>query len=223
MEQDDPESIRQLLRGLAVFDTDLPPFEPEAAPPDPVALFVEWLSGAIAAGVREPHAMTAATVGADGCPSARVLICKDVLADGTWCFASGADSRKGREVAATPFAALCFYWREQGRQIRVQGPVVPADPQRSIADFLARSPASRAEALVGRQSEVLRSAEDLAEAADHALELVRDDPQKVAPGWTLYGVRAREVEFWQADRDRRHTRLRYTRTEEAWARELLWP
>lgn len=223
----DQMPVRELLRSLKVFDVDLPPFDTAAAPREPVELFLEWLSVAVEAVVREPHAMTVSTDDVAGRPSSRVLICKDVLPDGTWCFASGADSRKGRELAATPFSALCFHWREQGRQIRVQGPVVPAEPERSIADFLARPLTSRAEALVGRQSEVLRHSDDVADAVDHALALLHDDPEKVAPGWTLYGVRAQEVEFWQADRDRRHTRLCYTRDEgegeNAWARSLLWP
>jgi pyridoxamine 5'-phosphate oxidase len=217
--------VRDLLRGLAVFDTELPSFDPGSAPGEPVALFVDWLTEAIEAAVREPHAMTVSTADGDGRPSSRVLICKDVLPDGTWCFASSSGSRKGLELASTPFAALCFHWREQGRQIRVQGPTVPATPERSTADFLARPLASRAEALVGRQSEVLRDPGELADAIEHALTLLREDPAKVAPGWTLYGVRAEEVEFWQADRDRRHTRVRYSRGpgEEGWTRELLWP
>lgn len=227
MPDDQETTVRDLLRGLAVFDTELPTFDPAAAPEEPVALFVEWLSGAIEAAVREPHAMTVSTVDGDGRPSSRVLICKDVLPDGTWCFASSSGSRKGRELAQAPFAALCFHWREQGRQIRVQGPAVPAAPDRSVADFLARPLASRAEALVGRQSEVLRHPDDVADAVENALALLREDPQKVAPSWVLYGVRAQEVEFWQADRGRRHTRLRYTRGggggENAWARDLLWP
>jgi pyridoxamine 5'-phosphate oxidase len=225
VETKNQNAVRELLRGLAVFDTELPRFDPAEAPPEPVALFVAWLGAAIEAGVREPHTMTVATADGAGRPSARVLICKDVLPDGTWCFASGADSRKGRELAQTPFAALCFHWRESGRQIRVQGPTVPAAPEASAADFLARPLAGRAEALAGHQSEPLRRPEDLAEAVDHAIGLLNQDPQKVAPAWTLYGVRADEVEFWQADRDRRHIRLRYRRgrPDGAWTRELLWP
>jgi pyridoxamine 5'-phosphate oxidase len=218
-------SIRELLRGLAVFDTELPQFDPGTVPDGPTALFVEWLMGAIDAGVREPHAMTVSTVDDARRPSLRVLICKDVLPDGVWCFAANSDGRKGVELAATPYAALCFHWREQGRQIRVQGPVVPAAPEHSIADFLARPFSSRAQALIGRQSEILHHPDEVREAAEHARALLRDDPEKVAPPWTLYGVHAREVEFWQADRDRLHTRVRYLRTSEenVWTHDLLWP
>lgn len=216
-------SIRDLLRGLAVFDTELPGFDVDAAPSDPVALFVEWLTSAVEAGVREPHAMSLATADSRGRPSSRVLICKDLAADGTWYFATSAGSRKGRELAATPYAALCFHWPEQGRQIRVRGTAVPADAERGAADFLARSPGARADALTGRQSQVLDHPSDLEAALRAAQARIEADPGVVAPGWTVYGVRAEEVEFWQADRDRRHTRLRYTREEGAWTRHRLWP
>lgn len=133
--------IRDLLRRLSVFDTDLPGL----APADPVTLFTEWLAAAVTAGIPEPHAMSLATADADGRPSSRVLICKDVEPQGCWFFASSSTSRKGRELAAQPHAALGFYWPGQGRQIRIRGRVTPASPERSAADFLARpAPASRA-------------------------------------------------------------------------------
>ncbi|WP_432933942.1 pyridoxine/pyridoxamine 5'-phosphate oxidase [Microbispora sp. CA-135349] len=216
-------SIRDLLRNLAVFDTELPEFDVDAAPSDPVALFVEWLTSAVKAGVREPHAMSLATADAAGRPSSRMLICKDLDADGTWFFATSAGSRKGRELAGNPYAALCFHWPEQGRQVRVRGVVVPAGAERSAADFLARSPGARADALTGRQSQVLDDPSALDDALRAAHAEIEADPGAVAPGWTLYGVRAGDVEFWQADRDRRHTRLRYTRQESGWARHRLWP
>jgi len=216
-------SIRELLRGLPVFDTELPEFDVDAAPSDPVALFMEWLTSAIEAGVREPHAMSLATADAGGRPSSRVLLCKDLDADGTWYFATSANSRKGRELAVTPYAAVCFYWPEQGRQIRVRGTVAPADAERSAADFLARSPGARADALIGRQSRVLDKPSDLDDALRAAHARIEADPGVVAPDWTLYGIRGEEVEFWQADRERRHTRLRYLREDTTWARHRLWP
>src|SRR6201996_2398067 len=148
-------SVRDLLRGLLFFASDLPDFQPDQAPDDPVALFTDWLAAAIAAGVPEPHVMSLATVAVDGRPSSRMLILKDVEPAGRWYFASTSTSRKGRELADRPYAALGFYWPRQGRQIRIGGRVEPAGRERSQADFLARPPASRMEGLVGRQSEVL--------------------------------------------------------------------
>lgn len=221
LEQDVP--VRELLRRLPVFATDLPGFRPDHAPADPVTLFMEWFAAAVAAGVPEPHAMSLATSDAEGQPSIRVLICKDVEPEGRWFFASSSTSRKGRELAARPHAALGFYWPKQGRQIRIRGAVTPAGAERSAADFLARSAGSRVEGLVGRQSEILADPGDLAAAVEAARTRLEADARLVPPHWTLYGVLAQEVEFWQADRDRRHVRLRYRRAGGEWAREQLWP
>ena len=133
----------------------MPEFDPGAAPDDPVTLFLRWLEAAIGDAVPAPHAMTLATADDQGRPSSRVLICKDVDGEGRWYFASGAASGKGRDLAVNPHAAVSFWWPQQGRQIRIRGAVVPAGQQASAADFLARPPASRAEALTGRQSEPL--------------------------------------------------------------------
>ena len=216
-------SVRDLLRGLPVFASDLPDFQPDQAPDDPVALFTDWLAAAIAAGVPEPHVMSLATVAVDGRPSSRMLILKDVEPAGRWYFASTSTSRKGRELADRPYAALGFYWPLLGRQIRIGGRVEPAGAERSRADFLARPPASRMEGLVGRQSEVLADPADLSAALATARAEVEADPGLAAPAWTLYGLLADEVEFWQGDRNRRHIRLRYQREDRKWSRQRLWP
>jgi pyridoxamine 5'-phosphate oxidase len=154
-----------------------------------------------------------------------VLICKDVDSEGRWYFASGAARGKGRELAVNPHAALSFWWPQQGRQIRVRGVAGPAERQASAADFLARPPASRAEALIGRQSEPLADLAELDRAFTEAQARVSADPGLVAPGWTLYALTADEAEFWEGDLDRRHVRLRYRRSGSGsgWARQLLWP
>jgi pyridoxamine 5'-phosphate oxidase len=186
-------------------------------------LFLTWLKDAVRDQVLGPQAMTLATADAAGRVSSRMLICKDLDEDGRWYFASSAGSRKGRELAASPHAALTFYWPAQGRQIRIRGTAAPAGRQASAADFLARSPASRAEALTGRQSQPLEDAAELDEALRRAQAQIAADPGLVAPDWTLYALLADEVEFWQADHQRRHIRLRYQRTVGAWTRHLLWP
>jgi pyridoxamine 5'-phosphate oxidase len=217
-------SFRDLLRRLPAFDTDLlPDFEPGLAPADPVTLFTEWFAAAIAAGVPEPHAMSLATADADGRPSSRVLVCKDVEPGGRWFFASSSTSPKGRQLAARPRAALGFYWPQQGRQIRIRGEVTAASAERSAADFLARTPGSRAEALAGRQSEVLADPADQKAAIADAQERIAADADVVAPDWTLYGLLADEIEFWQFDQDRQHIRLRYRRENGDWLQERLWP
>jgi pyridoxamine 5'-phosphate oxidase len=227
MSQESPSAeqggVRRLLRSLPVFDFELPEFLPETAPGDPVSLFVEWLTSAIEGGVPEPHVMTLSTADENGRPSARALICKDVDTSGNWYFASSASSRKGRELEANPHAALTFYWPRQGRQIRVRGAVTPTGAERSAADFLARSPGARAEALSSRQSQVLHDPAEAEAALQKALTRIAADPDLVSTDWTLYALAASEVEFWQADEQRRHTRLRYERSDGGWTRHRLWP
>jgi pyridoxamine 5'-phosphate oxidase len=216
------DQIRDKLRSLPVFAGELPEFDPERAPADPVELFAEWLMDAIEREVSEPHAFILSTTGAHERPNARVVILKG-LADGRWPFATSSSSAKGSELAQVPWAAATFYWREVGRQIRVRGRVAEAGPEDSARDFLARSPAARAEALHGHQSEVLADPEDLERALEEGRAQVEADPETVADTWTLFHLIPDEVEFWQADRDRRHTRLRYRLLDGAWTREALWP
>jgi pyridoxamine 5'-phosphate oxidase len=214
--------LRTYLRSLPVFAGELPVFDPAETPDRPEDLFRTWLVAAVRAGVREPHAMTLSTIGIDGLPSARVLIVKNVD-DAGWQFAAHGASPKGQDLLAHPAAALTFYWPQQARQIRVRGPVVPESAERGAADFLARPPGSRAEASIGRQSQVLRDPRDLDAATGQALRRIEERPDLVVPEWTLYCLRPTEVEFWQGDVRRRHTRLRYTRAGDTWRREALWP
>ena len=225
----EPPRLRDMLRSQQVFPAGMPEFDPHAVPDDPVTLFLRWLEAAIRDAVPAPHAMTLATADDRGRPSSRVMICKDVDGEGRWYFASGAASGKGRDLAGNPHAALSFWWPQQGRQIRIRGAVVPAGTQASAVDFLARPPASRAEALIGRQSEPLDDLAELDRAVEEARARVGADPGLVAPDWTLYALTADEAEFWQGDLDRRHVRLRYRRagsgsgSGSGWTRQLLWP
>ncbi|WP_329238902.1 pyridoxal 5'-phosphate synthase [Actinoallomurus sp. NBC_01490] len=217
-------SVREWLRGLEVFAGPLADFDPAGAPAEPVELFLGWLTEAVEAGVPDAHAMTLSTVGEDGGPDARVLILKNVDADG-WQFAVHAGSPKGRQLADLPRAALTFYWPPQGRQVRVRGTVEPASPEQSAADLLARAPSARAEALLGRQSSHLESAGERDRAFRAALARIESDPALISTEWTLYTLVPIAIEFWQADKDRVHTRLRYERPDRhsPWERHMLWP
>ncbi len=215
-------TIRDLLRNLPVFDRPLPDFDTDKVPDEPVGLFVSWLRQAIDAKVIEPQVMTLSTVDAQGRPDARTLILKDV-SDGSWQFATSATSTKGAQLAASSQAAMSFYWREQGRQVRLRGQVSVADRATRDADFLARSDAARIASLVGRQSAVLPDPAALASAMEAARRRLADDPRLVAPDHTVYVLNPTEVEFWQGDHQRQHIRLRYRRSGAGWVTERLWP
>jgi pyridoxamine 5'-phosphate oxidase len=215
--------MRDVLRSLAVLPAELPRFDVQSAPEDPVTLFLSWLSDAARDKILGAHAMTLATADAAGRVSSRVLLCRDVDETGRWYFASDAISGKGRDLAANPHAAASFYWPQHGRQIRIRGEAVSAGTHASAADFLARPPASRAAALIGHQSELLDDPAELDEAFRRSQAEVDADPGLVAASWTLYALSAEAVEFWQADHQRRHVRLQYLRTAGTWTSHLLWP
>ncbi|MCI3272325.1 pyridoxine/pyridoxamine 5'-phosphate oxidase [Streptomyces cylindrosporus] len=217
--------LHELLRSLRVWDpevTSLPPFDPAAAPAEPLPLFSAWLAEAVAAGQREPHTMSLATSDADGNPDVRIVMLHGADEEG-WSFATHATSRKGTHLAARPYAALAFYWPALGRQVRLRGPVTTAPSTDSRSDLHARSTGALAAALTGRQSQVLGSLEELAEESQAAWDRARREPDAPVPTWTLYRLRPDEVEFFQGDERRRHVRLKYGRVDGGWARELLWP
>ncbi|MER8067371.1 pyridoxal 5'-phosphate synthase [Streptomyces sp. NPDC094034] len=216
------ETFRALLRAQPVWDTELPAFDPAGAPDEPLPLFHRWFAEAVASGQPEPHTMTLATADEQGRPDVRTLMLHDADARG-WHFASHATSRKGRQLAARPEAALGFYWATQGRAVRLRGEVRTAGAEESGADLRVRSTGALASALVGRQSEVLCSAAELAEASAAAWERARREPDARAPSWTAYTLVPDEAEFFQGDARRQHVRLRYRREGGLWVRELLWP
>lgn len=223
---DASDEFVRLLRSQRVWDTELPTFDPGGAPGEPLPLFERWFAEAVAAGQTEPHTMSLATADEDGLPDVRTVMLHGADAEG-WSFASHATSHKGRQLSARPYAALGFYWPVQGRQIRLRGPVTVAPPKDSQADLHARSTGALAAALVGHQSEVLPSYEELENASTSAWSRAEHDPASPVPTWTLYHLRPNEVEFFQGDPRRRHVRLNYRRTDlgsdSGWLKELLWP
>jgi pyridoxamine 5'-phosphate oxidase len=222
MSADASSEFVRLLRSQRVWDTELPRFAPDTAPAEPLPLFERWFAEAVAAGQTEPHTMSLATADADGRPDVRTVMLHDADEQG-WHFASHAGSRKGQQLAARPYAALGFYWPAQGRQIRVRGRVAVAPPEVAHADLHARSTGALASALVGRQSEVLDSYEELERASDAAWDRAQREPDAPVPSWTVYVLAPDEVEFFQGDARRRHVRLNYRRTQDTWLKELLWP
>ncbi|WP_337026741.1 pyridoxine/pyridoxamine 5'-phosphate oxidase [Microbacterium sp. LB16] len=134
--------VRAWLRAQPALTGSAPPLELGDPPDEPVPLFLEWITAAVAAGILEPHAMTLATVDRDGMPDARTLILKDVDAQG-WAFAGDRSARKAAQLRAQPSAALNFWWPPLMRAVRVRGDVHEATAAESRADLAARSAAAR--------------------------------------------------------------------------------
>lgn len=186
---------------------------------DPLALFHEWFDAAREAGVEAPEAMTLATADADGRPSARMLLLKGADERG-FTFFTGYESRKGRELAQNPRAALVFYWRPLGRQVRVEGTVRPLSPEESDAYWATRPPRSRAAAAASRQGEPIASRQALEAEFE---QLLPGDAVPRPERWGGYVLEPDAIELWQHRDDRLHERLRFTRVREGWLAEQLAP
>jgi len=188
---------------------------------DPLKQFEHWLAQALEAQLPEPNAMTVATVGADGRPSTRVVLIKGVDARGiVWYTNYG--SRKGRELAANPHAALQFHWVELERVVRIEGVVERVSDAESDAYFHSRPLDSRLGAWASPQSEVISSRAVLvANAARYGAQFLLQPPRP--PHWGGFRLRPDAWEFWQGRPSRLHDRLRYRLEAGAWVRERLAP
>ncbi|MBV1852837.1 pyridoxine/pyridoxamine 5'-phosphate oxidase [Catellatospora tritici] len=216
------DDLAATIRALPVMAGPQLRFDPATAPGEPTELFRAWFAEAVAQGVAEPQVMHLSTADAAGRPSGRVVLLRDVTAEG-WVFTARSTSRKGRELAANPAAALTFYWPGIGRQVRVGGTVQPASPRRSAADSLARPQYARIPDLAGPESEPLADLGELARAYEAARARLDADPDAVAPDHTVYVLAHDEVEFFHGSPDRRHVRLHYWREPAGWSTTLLWP
>ena len=189
---------------------------------DPLALFAEWFREAKDAGVDVPETMTLATADSDGGPSARMVLLKGADEQG-FVFYSGYVSRKAGELERNPRAALVFYWRPLGKQVRVEGRVERVSEAESAAYFATRPRGSQIAAWASQQSKALVGREDLDR---RYAELEREyDGRDVPlpPHWGGFRLRPEAIEFWQHRDNRLHDRIRYTRACEGWRSELLSP
>jgi pyridoxamine 5'-phosphate oxidase len=170
----------------------------------------------------DPTAMSLATVGADGAPSVRIVLLKDVDARG-FVFYTNLRSRKGRELAATPRAALCFYWAALDVQIRVEGAVEPVSDEEADAYFASRARESQIGAWASWQSETLVSMEQLRERVADVEARFAGGPVPRPPHWSGRRVRPRRIEFWRAGEHRLHERRLFEREGDRWTMRLLFP
>lgn len=188
---------------------------------EPLVQFKQWLDHALDSQLPEPNAMTVATVGADGRPSTRIVLIKGVDERGIVWF-TNYDSRKGRELAVHPYAALQFHWVELERVVRIEGRVEKVSAEESDAYYNSRPLDSRLGAWASPQSQVISSravlvANAAKAAVQHGLKPSRP------PHWGGYRLVPEAWEFWQGRKSRLHDRLRYRLEDGRWVRERLAP
>jgi len=182
---------------------------------DPLAQFHRWLDEA-RDGVRVPEAMALATADGDGAPSVRMVLLKQADERG-FVFFTGYESRKGRDLAANPRAALLFHWDALGRQVRIAGTVERLGEDESDAYFTTRPLGAQAAARGSRQGAPVGSREELEEAARSA------GPGNRPDWWGGYLLQPHSYEFWQHREDRLHDRLRYEPDGTGWRIVRLAP
>jgi pyridoxamine 5'-phosphate oxidase len=188
---------------------------------DPFTQFRKWLDEAIKADLPEPTAMNLATVGENARPSARIVLLKDVDETG-FVFFTNYQSRKGRELGESKWAALTFHWVELERQVRIEGHVEMVEAKVSDEYFNSRPLLSRVGAHASPQSETIDSREWLEKRFADAQAQHGENPSRPAH-WGGYRVVPEMVEFWQGRRSRLHDRLVFKRQFKGWHIERLAP
>jgi len=190
---------------------------------DPMRQFARWFDEAVAARLPEPNAMTLATIGEDGRPAARIVLLKQVDARGL-VFFTNYDSRKGRELARDPHAALTFLWMELERQVRVEGTTERVEAALSDRYFASRPRLSRLGAWASPQSAPLAARADLeARFAAVAARYPDDAPMPRPPHWGGYRLVPDRFEFWQGRPSRLRDRIEYGRADHGWTLRRLAP
>ena len=188
---------------------------------NPITQFEQWLQEAMHSQVNEPTALNVASVGEDGRPNSRMVLLKEVNAQG-FVFFTNYHSRKGKSFAANPFAAMTFFWPELERQVRIEGRIEKLDAAVSDEYFDSRPYTSRIGAWASNQSEVISGkamlvAKAAAVGAKHPLHVPRP------PHWGGYIVIPDRIEFWQGRPSRLHDRIQYRLENGVWVKERLSP
>jgi pyridoxamine 5'-phosphate oxidase len=192
-----------------------------ASAADPLQQFEHWFRQALAAELPEPNAMTLATVASDGRPSTRIVLIKGYDARGIVWY-TNYESRKGRELAGNPHAALQFHWVELERVVRIEGRVEKVEAAESDAYYQSRPLDSRIGAWASPQSQVISSRAVLVtNAARYGAQYLLHPPRP--PHWGGYRLVPDRWEFWQGRKSRLHDRLRYRLDGGQWMRERLAP
>ena len=199
----------------------MPQLTPESVAADPIVQFRTWYDAAVAAGVRQPDAMTLATATLDGRVSARTVLMRGLDERGV-AFYTNVESAKACDLDANPRAALVFHWRELERQVRLAGPVTRLGVEEATRYWETRPRGHRLGAWASPQSRPITDAE-LDERVAEVEERFADADPPLPPFWGGYLVGVDELELWQGRTNRLHDRVLYRRVGTTFVRERLAP
>jgi pyridoxamine 5'-phosphate oxidase len=189
---------------------------------DPIALFEEWLAAAGETEPNDPHAMSVATVDADGLPDVRIVLLKGLDERG-FVFYTNAQSAKGEQLRRQAKAALCFHWKSQKRQVRVRGAVEPVSEAESDAYFASRARGSRIGAWASDQSRPVTDRDKLMAKTAEVEDRFEGKEVPRPPHWYGWRVKPDSVEFWQDGAFRLHDRIVFRPEGKSWSKTRLYP
>ena len=191
---------------------------------DPIQQFKKWFDEAVKASVKEPNAMTLSTVNAQLQPSSRIVLLKDLKANG-FSFFTNYLSRKGKDMMTNPQVSLLFFWQELQRQVRIEGQVVQLPEEDSDDYFLSRPISSQVGAIASPQSEIIANREILEQRVAVVNQQLHAGVNIVRPSyWGGYLVIPHKIEFWQGRSSRLHDRLEYVlNADNTWQIHRLAP
>lgn len=189
---------------------------------EPFAQLNQWLNEAIQAGLREPNAVVLSTVSSQGKPSSRTVLIKKMDATGL-IFYTNTNSRKAKEMAENPYVSLTFLWKEQERQVRIEGTIQPLSSEDSTLYWRERPRGSQIGAWASRQGQVIASRQVLENRLTELQERFKDQEVPIPSDWGGYRIVPALFEFWQGRRDRLHDRFQYRLDEGSWVIERLSP
>ncbi len=190
---------------------------------NPFEQFQTWFNQALEAGLPDPNAMTLATAGSDGKPSARIVLLKDYDERG-FVFFTNYKSHKGQQLLENPWGALVFWWVQLEKQVRIEGRVEKVSDGESDAYFKTRPQASQLAAWASEQSQVIDNRQVLEQSLEKLQEAYECKEVMRPPHWGGFRVIPVEIEFWQGRPSRLHDRLLYRRSEDgSWEIQRLSP
>ncbi|WP_395340983.1 pyridoxamine 5'-phosphate oxidase [Ningiella sp. W23] len=189
----------------------------------PIDLFRTWLQDAIDANLPDPNAMTVATVDANGRPSQRIVLLKDVSDDG-FVFYTNLGSNKAKDLAKTPAISIHFPWYFLERQVSVQGTAQRLTRAQEASYFLSRPKESQLGAWASQQSRPISTRELLLTQFHQMKEKFAKGDIPLPDFWGGYLVKPHRIEFWQGGEHRLHDRFEYMRQEDnSWTTQRLMP